>query len=132
MFCAFDAAAASDAVVAVDPPGNAADTMLLHSVNILLTLVKPASATANKRKKTAVAEQKYRPIEVKLSIGFDGAWVALAELLNQPADVFDISFAEWRFMRPANSAHYPLQDSVAAATASSWLLVIAKPVCGRS
>lgn len=118
---ASDAATASDAVVIVDPPGNAFDAMLSHSVDIVFTLVKPTSATANKRKKTAAAEQKYGPIEVKLSTGFDSAWVALAKLLDQPADVFDISSAEWHFMRPANSAHYPLRDAKAFSFLAKWV-----------
>lgn len=112
----------SDAVVTAvtldhRPPAvavvNAADAMLSHSVHILLSLVKPVSATANKRKKAAAMEQKYGPIEVNLSTGFDGAWAELAQLIDQPADVFDFTSAEWRFMKPANSARYPLRDASA-------------------
>lgn len=103
----------SDAVVTVDPPSNAADAALSHSVDIVLILVKPVSATVNKRKKAAPEEQKYGPIEVDLSAGFDSTWVELAQLINQPADVFDFTSAEWHFMRPANSARYPLRDAKA-------------------
>jgi hypothetical protein len=103
----------SDAVVTADPPGNAADAMLSHSVDILLVLVKPVPATANKRKKAAPEEQKYGPIDAKLSAGFDSIWAKLAQLIEQSTDVFDINSAEWRFMTPASSARNPFRDAKA-------------------
>jgi hypothetical protein len=121
----------ANAVVTVDPPvgpavaANPADATLSHSVDVVLVLVKPISAMANKRKKAAAVEQKYGPIEVDLSAGFDGAWVVLAQLLDQTPDVFDLSSAEWRFMTPANSSRYPLRDANA-------FLYLAKQVHGRA
>lgn len=103
---------ASDTVPPVplvaNPPGNA---ILSQSVDIVLSLVKPASVTANKRKRAAAAstaEQKFGPVEVDLSSSFDSAWATLAELVDQSAEFFDITSAEWRFMKPANSPMYPL------------------------
>lgn len=108
---------ASDTVPPVplvaNPPG---DAILSRSVDIVLSLVKPASVTANKRKRAAAAstaEQKFGPVEVDLSSSFDSAWATLAELVDQSAEFFDITSAEWRFMKPANSPMYPLRDAKA-------------------
>lgn len=108
---------ASDTVPPVplvaNPPG---DAILSCSVDIVLSLVKPASVTANKRKRAAAAstaEQKFGPVEVDLSSSFGSAWAMLAELVDQSAEFFDITSAEWRFMKPANSPMCPLRDAKA-------------------
>jgi len=98
-------------VVDSDPPG---DITLSHSVDVFLSLVKPASrAVTTHKRKRAVDEQKFGPIEVNLATGFDGAFTELAQLLGQTAAFFDITSAQWRFMTPGNAPTYPLRDTKA-------------------